>query len=80
MGEVPDVVPYLAAADVFAAPSRSRWFGLEVEAFGIVYAEAAAMGLAVAGAGAGGTAEALLAKKGREVGAPAGVPTSRESA
>lgn len=58
MGEVPDVVPYLAAGDVFASPSRSRWFGLEVEAFGIVYAEARAMGLALAGAGAGGTSEA----------------------
>ena len=63
MGEVPDVVPYLAAADVFASPSRSRWWGLEVEAFGIVYAEAAAMGLVVAGAGTGGTAEAVESGK-----------------
>ncbi len=58
-GRVPDVVPYLASADVFAAPSRTRWWGLEVEAFGIVYAEAAAMGLAIAGVGEGGTAEAV---------------------
>ena len=58
VGRVPDVVPYLAAGDVFASPSRSRWWGLEVEAFGIVYAEAAAIGLTVAGAGAGGTLEA----------------------
>jgi phosphatidylinositol alpha-1,6-mannosyltransferase len=73
VGEVPDVVPYLAAADVFAAPSRSRWFGLEVEAFGIVYAEAAAMGLVVSGAGAGGTEEALGGQK-RSVGTPIGCP------
>jgi phosphatidylinositol alpha-1,6-mannosyltransferase len=59
VGRVPDVVPYLAAGDVFASPSRTRWWGLEVEAFGIVYAEAAAMGLSVAGAGAGGTSEAV---------------------
>ena len=78
LGEVPDVVPYLAAGDVFAAPSRSRWFGLEVEAFGIVYAEAAAMGLAVAGAGAGGTAEAVLAGKTKEARTPVGALASSE--
>lgn len=60
-GSVPDVRPYLAAADVFASPSRERWWGLEVEAFGIAFAEAAAMGLRVAGARAGGTADAVSA-------------------
>lgn len=58
-GRVPEVAPYLAAADVFAAPVRSRWWGLEVEAFGIVYQEAAAMGLPVVGASSGGTREAV---------------------
>ena len=68
LGEVPDVVPYLAAADVFASPSRSRWWGLEVEAFGIVYAEATAMGLHVVGPGAGGTLEAAASQVEKEVG------------
>ncbi|GAA1926096.1 glycosyltransferase family 4 protein [Nocardioides marmoribigeumensis] len=63
LGEVPDVVPYLAAADVFASPSRARWWGLEVEAFGIVYAEAAAMGLALGGSMSGGTHEARCSQK-----------------
>lgn len=54
-----DQVPsYFDAGDVFALPARSRWWGLQVEAFGIVYAEAAACGLLVAGAGSGGTLEA----------------------
>jgi phosphatidylinositol alpha-1,6-mannosyltransferase len=69
VGRVPDVVPYLAAGDVFASPSRERWWGLEVEAFGIVYAEAAAMGLRVVGAGAGGTAEASKNAAGAALGA-----------
>ena len=38
---------WLAAADVFASPCRVRWGGLEVEGFGIVFAEAAAAGLPV---------------------------------
>jgi phosphatidylinositol alpha-1,6-mannosyltransferase len=52
------VPSYFDVGDVFALPARSRWFGLQVEAFGIVYAEAAASGLLVAGAGSGGTLEA----------------------
>lgn len=48
----PDLVPpYYAAADVFAMPTRSRWLGLEAEAFGIVHLEAVAAGLTVAGTG-----------------------------
>ncbi|MSX70759.1 MAG: glycosyltransferase, partial [Actinobacteria bacterium] len=35
---------FLSAADVFAMPSRSRFFGLEVEGLGIVYLEASACG------------------------------------
>jgi phosphatidyl-myo-inositol dimannoside synthase len=49
---------YLDAGDVFAMPSRSRWFGLQVEAFGIVYAEAGACGLHVVGNRSAGTPEA----------------------
>ena len=60
-GEVPDeeVAAHLDAGDVFAMPSRSRWFGLEVEAFGIVYLEAAACGLRVVAGRSGGVREAL---------------------
>jgi glycosyltransferase involved in cell wall biosynthesis len=60
-GEVPDaeLPAHLDAGDVFAMPSRSRWFGLEVEAFGIVYLEAAACGLRVVAGRSGGIAEAL---------------------
>lgn len=53
------VPSYFDAGDVFALPARSRWWGLQVEAFGIVYAEAAAVGLVIAGAGSGGTREAV---------------------
>ncbi|HSV40718.1 MAG TPA: glycosyltransferase family 4 protein [Nocardioidaceae bacterium] len=56
----PDEVPaYLDAADVFAMPSRTRRLGLEAEAFGIVYLEAAAMGLPVVGGSSGGAPEAV---------------------
>ncbi len=55
-----DEVPaHLAAGDVFAMPVRSRRFGLEVEAFGIAYLEAAACGLRVVGGKAGGAPEAM---------------------
>jgi phosphatidylinositol alpha-1,6-mannosyltransferase len=57
-----DVPAFLDAGDVFAMPARSRWFGLQVEAFGIVYAEAASCGLAVVPAGSGGTVEATGAQ------------------
>ena len=48
-GEVTDaeLSLWLQAADVFAGPSRTRFRGLEVEGFGIVYAEAALTGLPV---------------------------------
>ncbi|QIK66071.1 glycosyltransferase family 4 protein [Nocardioides sp. HDW12B] len=49
---------HLDAGDVFAMPARSRWFGLQVEAFGIVNLEAVASGLLLAGARSGGTPEA----------------------
>lgn len=60
-GAVPweDVPAHLTAGDVFAMPTRSRWWGLEVEAFGLVYQEAAACGLTVVPGRSGGTPEAL---------------------
>jgi phosphatidylinositol alpha-1,6-mannosyltransferase len=60
-GSVPweDVPAHLDAADVFAMPCRDRLFGLEVEAFGIVYLEAAAAGLPVVGGRSGGAVEAV---------------------
>ena len=54
-----DVPAYLDAGDVFAMPCRTRRFGLEAEAFGIVYLEAAAVGLPIVGGRSGGAPEAV---------------------
>lgn len=55
-----DAVPaHLDAGDVFAMPVRSRRWGLEVEAFGIGYLEAACVGLRVVGSRHGGAPEAV---------------------
>jgi phosphatidylinositol alpha-1,6-mannosyltransferase len=51
---------WLRAADVFASPCRSRWAGLEVEGFGIVFAEAALAGLPVIAGDSGGAPEAVV--------------------
>jgi phosphatidylinositol alpha-1,6-mannosyltransferase len=51
---------WLQAADVFAGPSRTRYGGLEVEGFGIVYAEAALTGLPVIAGLSGGAPEAVV--------------------
>lgn len=61
-GEVPDaeLPAHHAAADVFAMPCRSRFGGLEVEGFGIVYLEAAASGKAAVAGDSGGAAEAVI--------------------
>jgi phosphatidylinositol alpha-1,6-mannosyltransferase len=61
-GSVPweEVPAYTDAGDVFAMPVRSRWFGLEAEAFGIVFLEAQACGLPVVSGASGGASEALL--------------------
>lgn len=61
-GEVPDdeLPAYYAACDVFAMPCRSRWGGLEVEGFGIVFLEAAAAGKAAVAGRSGGAAEAVV--------------------
>jgi phosphatidyl-myo-inositol dimannoside synthase len=64
-GEVPrDELPAsYAAGDVFAMPCRTRWGGLEVEGFGIVYLEAAATARAVIAGRSGGAAEAIVDEK-----------------
>jgi phosphatidylinositol alpha-1,6-mannosyltransferase len=54
---------YYATADVFAMPCRSRWAGLEVEGFGIVFLEAAAAGKASVAGRSGGVAEAVVDEK-----------------
>jgi phosphatidylinositol alpha-1,6-mannosyltransferase len=61
-GEVTDaeLPAYYAACDVFAMPCRSRWGGLEVEGFGIVFLEAAAAGKATVAGRSGGAAEAVV--------------------
>lgn len=63
LGALPraQVTEWLAAADVFASPCRVRWGGLEVEGFGIVFAEAAAAGLPVLAGRSGGAPEAVAA-------------------
>lgn len=55
-----DVREWLAAADVFASPCRTRWGGLEVEGFGLVFAEAALAGLPVMAGRSGGAVEAVI--------------------
>ncbi len=51
---------YICMGDVFAMPSRSRLFGLEVEGLGIVYLEASACGLPVIAGASGGAPDAVL--------------------
>ncbi len=51
---------HYAAGDVFAMPTRTRLLGLEPEALGICYLEAAATGLAVVGGRSGGAPDAVL--------------------
>jgi len=48
------------AGHVFAMPCRTRRFGLEAEAFGIVFLEAAACGLPVIAGASGGAPETVL--------------------
>jgi len=55
-----DVPAYMDAGDVFAMPCRTRRFGLEAEAFGIVFLEAAACGLPVIAGASGGAPETVL--------------------
>ncbi|MGQ0642038.1 MAG: glycosyltransferase family 4 protein [Gemmatimonadaceae bacterium] len=50
---------YFRAGDVFAMPCRSRWFGLDVEALGAVFLQAAAVGRPVIVGRSGGAPEAV---------------------
>jgi phosphatidyl-myo-inositol dimannoside synthase len=61
-GRVPwDELPAAhAAADVFAMPCRTRWFGTDVEGLGIVYLEAQAVGRPAIAGSSGGAPEAVL--------------------
>lgn len=54
-----DLPRYYAAGDLFAMPCRSRWGGLEVEGFGIVFLEAAASGKPAVAGRSGGAEEAV---------------------
>jgi phosphatidylinositol alpha-1,6-mannosyltransferase len=54
-----DLPSFYAGADLFAMPCRSRWGGLEVEGFGIVFLEAAAAGKAVVAGRSGGSDDAV---------------------
>ncbi len=58
--EYKELPKYFSLGDVFAMPSRSRLFGLEVEGLGIVYLEASACGLPVIGGDSGGAPDAVL--------------------
>jgi len=61
-GRVPwDETPaYYDAGDVFCMPTRTRLGGLEPEALGICYLEAAATGLPVVAGDSGGAPDAVL--------------------
>jgi phosphatidyl-myo-inositol dimannoside synthase len=61
-GRVPwhETPAFFDAGDVFAMPTRTRLFGLEPEALGICYLEAAATGLPVVAGSSGGAPDALL--------------------
>lgn len=55
-----DLPAYLAAGDVFAMPSRTRWGGLDVEGLGISCLEAAAAGLPVVAGRSGGAPASVI--------------------
>jgi phosphatidylinositol alpha-1,6-mannosyltransferase len=61
-GRVPweETPAYYDAADVFCMPTRTRLAGLEPEALGICYLEAAATGLPVVAGDSGGAPDAVL--------------------
>lgn len=54
-----DLPSYICIGDIFAMPSRSRLFGMEVEGLGIVYLEASSCGLPVIAGNSGGAPDAL---------------------
>ena len=51
---------YLQLGEIFAMPSRDRYFGLEVEGLGIVYLEASACGVPVIVGKSGGAPDAVV--------------------
>ncbi|MEN9325124.1 MAG: hypothetical protein RL414_878 [Actinomycetota bacterium] len=51
---------HIQLGDLFAMPSRSRFFGLEVEGLGIVYLEASSCGVPVIAGASGGAPDAVL--------------------
>jgi phosphatidylinositol alpha-1,6-mannosyltransferase len=51
---------HIQLGDIFAMPSRSRHFGLEVEGLGISYLEASSCGIPVIGGASGGAPDAVL--------------------
>ena len=53
-----ELLEYYAACDLFVMPNRQ--IGEDIEGFGIVYLEAAAMGKAVIGGKSGGTDDAIV--------------------
>jgi phosphatidylinositol alpha-1,6-mannosyltransferase len=55
-----DLPAHFAAGDVFAMPCRTRWLGLDLEALGAVYLEAAAAGLPVVAGRSGGAPETVV--------------------
>ncbi|MFM7060881.1 MAG: glycosyltransferase family 4 protein [Actinomycetes bacterium] len=61
LGRIPfdDLVALYRVGDVFAAPCRDRWAGLEAEGFGIVFLEAAASGVPAIAGRSGGSHEAV---------------------
>lgn len=73
---------HYAAGDVFAMPTRTRLLGLEPEALGICYLEAAATGLPVVVGDSGGAPDAVLPGRtgvvvdGRDADAVAGAVTA----
>jgi phosphatidylinositol alpha-1,6-mannosyltransferase len=58
---------------------RTRRLGLEVEAFGIVYLEAAACGLRVVGGRSGGAEEAVALARAARSRTPAATPATTPS-
>ena len=62
VGRVSDeILPrWLAGSDVMAMACRNRWWGLEQEGFGIVFAEASACGIPVVAGRSGGSHDAVV--------------------
>jgi phosphatidylinositol alpha-1,6-mannosyltransferase len=58
-----DLPKYIQLGEVFAMPSRDRFFGLEVEGLGIVYLEASACGVPVIVGKSGGAPDAVVKDK-----------------